>query len=303
MREKKSFALLVIASLIWGTSFPAVEFGLKSGLNFYLVFLLRYLIGALGALLIVVILRRGHLFLGLFKNWRIILLGVLNGLATICGTYGQIYTASGKAALLLNINFIYVAILSVLIFKGKERLDKFRIASIIIAIFGAYFLTIGFHFQQLFLGTWVGDLMILLSGFIWAIFIVQSKKLLDNENPSKSIDPIDLNNAMICNTVLFGLIPFLFLIFIDPSVYMLPSDLVSWLVMINLAIPCTTIAYILYNKGLAKMSPIIVSIISLLEVLTATTLGIIFFPNPSYSIDFAIGACLIISAIVISNYK
>jgi drug/metabolite transporter (DMT)-like permease len=304
MKDRKAFAFLVIASLIWGTSFPAIEFGLKSGLNYYLILLLRYLIGAFGSLFIVAILKRGRLFLSLFKNRRLVLLGVLNLIATICGTYGQIFTASGKAALLLNINFIYVAILSVLIFKGKERLDKFKMVSIVLGIFGAYFLTIGFDFQQLFMGTLLGDIMILLSGFIWALFIVLSKELLDNKEPSKNIDPIDLNNSVICTTVLFGLIPFLFLIFIDPSVYVLPGDLISWLVMVNLGLICTPIAYILYNKGLAKMSPIVVSIISLLEVLTATTLGIIFLPNILYfSLDFAIGASLIICAIIISNAK
>jgi len=304
MKDRKSFALLVIASLIWGTSFPAVEFGLKAGLNFYLIFLLRYLIGAFGALIIVLALKRAHLFLSLFKNRLAVLLGGLNALASILGTYGQIYTASGKAALLLNINFIYVAILSVLIFKGKEKLDKYRIVGIILGVFGAYFLTIGFNFQQLFMGSLLGDLMILLSGFVWAIFIVLSKEVLDNKEPSKSIDPIDLNNSVICTSVLFGLIPFLFLIFIDPSVYVMPGDFVSWLVIINLGLPCTTIAYILYNKGLARMSPIVVSIISLIEVLTATALGIIFLPNKFYfSIDFIIGACLIIGAIIISSLK
>lgn len=304
MRDRKSFSLLVIASLIWGTSFPAVEFGLKAGLNFYLLFLLRYLIGAFGVLIVILIFKRAHSSISLFKNRRVILLGGLNAFAAILGTYGQIFTPSGKASLLLNINFIYVAILSVLIFKGKEKLDKIKIVGIILGFFGAYFLTIGFNFQQLFMGSLLGDLMIILSGFIWAIYIVLSKELLDNNEPSKSIDPIDLNNSVICISVIFGLIPFLFLIFIDPSVYMMPSDIVSWLVIINLGIPCTTIAYILYNKGLAKMSPIVVSIISLLEVLTATVIGIIFLPNIFYfSIDFIIGSCLIIGAIVISNLK
>jgi drug/metabolite transporter (DMT)-like permease len=304
MKDSKSFTLLVIASLIWGTSFPAIEFCINEGFHFYLVFLLRYLIGAFGALFIVVVLRRGHLFLGLFKNRKIVLLGVLNLIAVICGTYGQIFTASGKAALLLNINFIYVAILSVLIFKGKEKLDRYRIVGIILGIFGAYFLTIGSNFQQLLMGDWIGDLMILLSGFIWAVYIVLSKELLDNKEPSRNIDPIDLNNSVICASVLFGLIPFLFLIFFDPTVYVMPGNFGAWLIMINLGLPCTTIAYILYNKGLAKMSPIVVSIISLIEVLTATALGIIFLPHEFYfSLDFVIGASLIIGAIVISSLK
>lgn len=304
MRDRKSLTLLVIASLVWGTSFPAIEFGLKVGINFYLLFLLRYLIGAFGALIVVLLLRRWHLFMRLFKNRRTIWLGGLNAVACILGTYGQIYTASGKAALLLNINFIYVAILSVLMFKGKEKLDKYKIGGIVLGIFGAYFLTIGFNFQQLFMGSLLGDIMILLSGFVWAVYIVLSKEVLDNKEPSKNIDPIDLNNSVICTSVLFGMIPFLFLIFIDPSVYLLPGDWVSWLVIINLGLPCTTIAYILYNKGLAKMSPIVVSIISLIEVLTATLLGIILLPNKFYfSLDFVIGACLIIAAIIISNLK
>jgi drug/metabolite transporter (DMT)-like permease len=303
MRDKKSFTFLVVASLVWGTSFPAVEYGLNTlHLNFYLIFLLRYFIGAIGSIAIVLFLKRVHLFFTLFKNFRVILIGLLNTIAVVLATYGQIYTASGKAALLLNINLIYVAIFAVLIFK--EKLDRFKITGIILGIIGAYFLTIGSNFQQLTSGTLIGDLLILLAGFVWALYIILSKGLLDNKDASKSINPINLNNSMIVISFLFGLIPFLFLIFLDPTVSIMPNSLFGWISMIHLGISCTTLAYLLYNKGLAKLSPVIVSILSLIEVLMATVLGMIFLPNLIYfSIDFVIGASLILGAIVISSLK
>ncbi len=303
MRDKKSFTFLVVASLVWGTSFPAVEFGLnKLYLNFYLIFLLRYLIGAIGSIAIILFLKRVHLFFSLFKNFRVVLIGLLNTIAVVLATFGQKYTASGKAALLLNINLIYIAIFAVFILK--EKLDRFKISGIILGIIGAYFLTIGANFQQLTSGDLVGDLLILLAGFVWAVYIIVSKGLLDNKEASRNINPMNLNNSMIVISFLFGLIPFCFLIFIDPSVTIMPTNYFGWILMIHLGISCTTLAYLLYNKGLAKLSPVIVSILSLIEVLMATVFGIIFLPDLVYfSIDFVIGASLILGAIVISSLK
>jgi len=87
------------------------------------------------------------------------------------------YTSASKSAFYINSNLIIVAILSFFVFKEQFRLNK--ILSVLLAIVGMYFLSIGLQsIQTLFSGQLKGDLLVLSSGVSWAFFMIINKKMV-----------------------------------------------------------------------------------------------------------------------------
>jgi drug/metabolite transporter (DMT)-like permease len=303
MKLNVPLTLLIISALIWGTSFPVVELNLRIlGVGFYVLFIFRYLVAVISSFVIVLIYKKFHDFLTVARNYRVALLGLLNMLTIVVAYLGQALTFSGKAALLINLNMIYVAILAVFIFK--EKLDKFKISGIILGIIGAYFLTIGFNFEQLFYGSITGDILMLVSGLAWAFFVILMKRIYNSNENSKSFTPLLISHTTFFYCFLFGLIPLIFLIPLAPDLMLVPNSIYSWVSILYLGLICTTVSYFLYNKGLQKKSAVLASIILLIEVLSANLLAMFFLPNQAYfTLDFLIGAIFIVVAILISSLK
>jgi drug/metabolite transporter (DMT)-like permease len=231
----------------------------------------------------------------------LILLGLFNAAAFGLQIFGQKFTTAGKTALLIDLNIIFVAILSKIFLK--EHLNRFKILGIILGLIGAYFLTIGFNSRQLLLGNIIGDLIILASGFIWSFYIVLSRSILREDN-IKKINFLDFSNIINLYTLVFGLIPFIFMIFMNIEILIVDGSLIVWLLIIHLGLNCSLIAFLLFHKGLRNTSSILASIILLIEVLTANIFGMIFLPHVSYfTIDFLIGAIFIISAVIVCSFS
>lgn len=304
MKFSIPLTFLITSALLWGTSFPVVELNLRYlGVNFYILFIFRYLIALISSFIIIIVLKKSKDFLIIVKDYRIVLLGLFNMLTISVAYLGQSLTIAGKAALLINLNLIFVAILSVFVFK-KEKVDKFKIIGILLGLAGAYFLTIGFNFEDLFSGTIIGDIIMLVSGFFWAIYVILLRKIYIENEDSKIFTPLLISHTTFFYCFLFGLIPLIYFITFTPNLIILPTSSTSWVSILYLGLICTTLSYFFYNKGLQKRSATLAAIILLIEVLAATLLGILFLPNNTYfTLDFLIGAVFIIAAIVISSIK
>lgn len=297
MNDRKSLTYLIISAFIWGTSFPVIETILSFfTINFYILYIIRLAIAFLGSLLLITILKRIKLFLKNITNIKLILLGLINAAAFGLQIFGQQFTTAGKTALLIDLNIIFVAILSKIVLK--EKLTKFKTVGIILGLIGAYFLTIGFNFQQILLGNIIGDLTIFIAGFIWAFYIVGSRSVLKKDN-EKKINFFDYTNIINFYTLIFGLIPLIFMIFINVESLYISNSLILWLLILHLGLNCSFIAFLLFHKGLEKTSSVIASIVLLIEVVTANILGMIFLPHITYfTIDFLIGAIFTILAVI-----
>jgi drug/metabolite transporter (DMT)-like permease len=303
MKLNGPLTFLIGSALIWGTSFPVVELNLRFlGMNFYVLFIFRYLVAVISSSVIIILYKKVHDFFTIARDYKVVLLGLLNMLTIVVAYLGQALTFSGKASLLINLNMIYVAFLAVFFFK--EKLDKFKISGIILGIIGAYFLTIGFDFDQLFSGSITGDILMLVAGLIWAFYVILMKRIYNSNENSKNFTPLLVSHTTFFYGFVFGLIPFIFLILLAPDLMLMPDSLYSWVSILYLGLICTTLAYFLYNKGLQKKSAVLASIILLIEVLTANLIGMFFLPNQAYfTLDFLLGAIFVIAAILISCLK
>ncbi|MHA1268498.1 MAG: DMT family transporter [Candidatus Helarchaeota archaeon] len=307
--DKKSTIYLIISAILWGSMFPFVEYNIQTlKIHFSVVYFIRFCLGSISFLLIMIISKRVKIFRFLMKKKLPILAGLFNGLSVLISFFGQTITISGKAALLLNLNFIWVSILSIIIFKKK--LNILKILSLIFGGIGAFILTIGFDFSKLFYGNIIGDLAIIIASFLWSLHVIINKiffnkvEKFDIKIFQKKITPFDVTNVNIFIAFIISSCSLLIFVNIDKNYLIIPYNLISWISLIHIGISSTTIAYLFYNKGLKKSSPIVASIILLLEVVIASLIGMVLLLNKQYqSVDFIIGAICIFSAIILCNIR
>lgn len=274
-----------LAGVLWGTSFPAIKIGLRYVDAYQFVFL-RFFLASL--LMFFVLLIKGNLGFEFAKRRTIWFLGIVNGVAYLFQYVGMNSTSASKSSLLVNLSAIWVAVLSWLILK--ERLGIKRGLGILFGILGVFLVTTNLDFQTLGQGAIFSDLLVILSGVVWAFFIVYDKQLVSNAGDI--IQPI----TWVLFVTMLPLIPSLFFSTSTPS--QLPIE--AWLAIAYTAIFCWVIPYYLWSEGLKSISPVNSTVILLTEVLVALAVSSILL-NDVLTLISGIGAFFIIAAVGLAS--
>jgi drug/metabolite transporter (DMT)-like permease len=172
----------------------------------------------------------------------------------------------------------------------KERLGIKRGLGILFGILGVFLVTTNLDFQTLGQGAIFSDLLVILSGVVWAFFIVYDKQLVSNAGDI--IQPI----TWVLFVTMLPLVPSLFFSTSAPS--QLPIE--AWLAIAYTAIFCWVIPYYLWSEGLKSISPVNSTIILLTEVLVALAVSSILL-NDVLTLISGIGAFFIIVAVVLAS--
>ena len=281
--KKKALILTILAGILWGSSFPAIKIGLKY-IDAYMFVFLRFFIASI--IMFFILLLNKNLDLKFGKKRIIWFLGILNGVAYLLQYIGMNFTTASKSSLLVNLSAIWVAILSS--FLLKERLGSKKVVGIVFGVLGIFLITTNLNFFTLSRGMIWGDLLVLLSGIVWAIFIVYNKKFItDTENTFQF-------TAWTLFITVLPLIPFIS--FSNNPSLNLPVE--AWLAIGYTAIFCWIVPYYLWLKGLKYISPVTSTIVLLTEVIVAVAISTILL-NEMLTIVSGIGAFLILLAIVL----
>ena len=115
-RKRRAIILTGIASVLWGTSFPAIKIGLKY-VDAYMFVFLRFFLASI--IMFFVVLMKKNFGFEFVKRKVIWFLGIANGVAYLFQYVGMNSTSASKSSLLVNLSAIWVAILSWLILKEK----------------------------------------------------------------------------------------------------------------------------------------------------------------------------------------
>jgi drug/metabolite transporter (DMT)-like permease len=284
-KKRRAIILTGLAGVLWGTSFPAIKIGLKYVDAYQFVFL-RFFLASL--IMFFVLLIKRNLGFEFVKRRRIWFLGIANGVAYLFQYVGMNSTSASKSSLLVNLSAIWVAVLSWLILK--ERLGIKRGLGIVVGILGVFLVTTNLDFQTLGQGAIFSDVLVVLSGVVWAFFIVYDKQLVSNAGDI--IQPI----TWVLFVTLLPLIPSLFFSTSTPS--QLPIG--AWIAIAYTAIFCWVIPYYLWSEGLKSISPVNSTIILLTEVLVALAVSSILL-NDVLTLISGIGAFFIIAAVVLAS--
>ena len=278
-----ALGLLVLSSILWGSSFVSAKIGLAYINPFDFVFL-RLAIAA--SVLFVVLVSRGRFRFALLKQRSVWFLGILNGVAFILQYVGLEFTTAAKTALLVDLNVVIVAILSWWLFQ--ESFGKRKQIGVLLGIVGAVMITTNGDLSTLMGGQLLGDVFVFSGGVIWAFFTVHHKQILMEEDQ----DAIQLSAMVMMSTTLVLLPPAV----IVGSLTSLNIPIQGWALVGYMAVACTVLPYAMWIVALKSVTVTVASVVGMLEIVAAMVLSWIFI-GEVYNTTTLLGAILVLAAL------
>lgn len=208
-KELKANGLLLLTAAIWGVSFVAQRVG-SEHLGAFTFNGIRFALGSLSLVPLILFSDRkkgkkqGEIIEGENdfnkKNYTVkagLIAGCVLFIAASLQQIGMTYTTAGKGGFITGIYMVIVPLLGLFL---KQKTGKNTWIGIALAIVGLYLLTITEDFS---IGK--GDLLVLMSSFMWAIHIL----IIDNF--TKKIDALKLSSIQFATCAILSLaIAFIF---------------------------------------------------------------------------------------------
>lgn len=283
MRNRKTFGFfaLLLATLIWGTSFVILKTTLDE-ISVLWVLAIRFLIATFLFGIIILIkhkrIDREHFIGG-------ILMGLTMAAAYLFQTYGLYYTSPGKNAFLTASYCVLVPFLAWLIYKRKPNYIN------IIAAF-VCFLGIGLISLSDGLGTMnKGDILTLFCGIFYGLQLIIISEYV------KKCDVTVLSFVEFSTSAILFLVAAMFF-------EKLPSSLsgIAILKILYMGFICTGLCFFLQAWGQQYTSSSATAVIMPLESVFGALVSYIFY-NENFTIRFIIGAIFVSTAIVLNELK
>lgn len=240
-RERVSDILLLCVAAIWGINFVAMKFLLAHISPVNLV-LFRFFIGSI--LLFLLLFFSGDVKIPLIDFFHLCLLGIIGiTIYQFFFTYALKYTSVTNVSIIINTAPLYGGILSSLF--GFEKFNRKRIFCIITGFFGVFIIITKGTFL-LEPGDATGNILAVVSSFLWALYTILSKPLLDRHSPLKVT-----TYSMITGSVL--LIPFVpfYLDFHE----LMRLSISGWAIVSFTVVFSIVIAFFLWYRGVKKIGP------------------------------------------------
>jgi drug/metabolite transporter (DMT)-like permease len=197
------------------------------------------------------------------------------------------YTTAAKAALFVNLSAMWVALLSPKLLG--ESFSKKKIVGVLFGLLGIILVSTNLDFSSIMGGQIAGDLMLIISGVAWAVFMVYNKRLLMN-----SASATFQSMTWVVVFTMLSILPFSFL---AGSRFMALTPY-AWFAVFYTAIVCWVIPYYLWLEGLKHLSASTSTILLLSEIVVAVILSILVLKEP-ITLFSTIGAFFIVIAIAL----
>jgi drug/metabolite transporter (DMT)-like permease len=279
-----AIALLVVSSILWGGSFVSAKIGLEY-VNAYDFAFLRMAIAS--AILVSALGLRGGMKASVLKETSFWMLGLLNGVAFALQYVGLVFTSAGKAALLVNLNIVMVALLSWRVFR--ERFGLSKMFGVGLGVTGGALIATNGNLSTLFQGEMFGDLLVFSASLVWAFFIVLNKWVLTRVEA----DSIQISAVVMLATAVV-LLPFA-VVFGGLNVGAVSG--VGWAWVAFTAIVCTALPYGLWILALKAVTATMASLVAMLEIVAAMILSGILL-GETYSTATVVGAAMVLASIL-----
>ncbi|OPY26791.1 MAG: EamA-like transporter family protein [Methanomassiliicoccales archaeon PtaU1.Bin030] len=277
--------LLIASGILWGTSFVTIKIALNSEVDPIFFALLRFLVGTAAIMAVVFWMRRFDAKVLLYPP--IIFNSFLNALSFALQNVGMESTSATNSVLLVNTNIGVVAILAAIFLA--EAITPRIILGIALGLVGVLFISTDGDLSAIYSGTFWGNLLVLAAGWVWAVYIVVQKKVLNRKT-----DVIMVTAAIMANTTLF-LVPMTLLF---TTSYALPAT--GWIAVVYIGLACTFGANLLYNAGLKGVKASISSVILLMEVVSGMVFAMIILGEMPTAITAMGGLLVLLSILIIS---
>ena len=287
-QKGKAVFLTILAGVLWGTSFPIIKIGLNT-INPFAFLFWRFLVSAVT--LLVVMLLLGKLQFKIANKKLLVFLGIANGAGYLLQYAAMGYTSVAKAALFINLSAMWVAILSPRLLS--ESFSRKKIVGVLFGLVGIVFVSTNLNFSTLVEGQVIADVMLIVSGVSWALFMIYNKKLIMH-----STSATFRWMTWVLFFTIFSIVPFTVLA--GPDFFALSSW--AWAAIIYTAIVCWVIPYYLWLEGLKHLSASTSTILLLSEIVVAVVASVTVLKEP-VNMFSTVGALFIIIAIALVSLK
>ncbi|MHA1521598.1 MAG: DMT family transporter [Promethearchaeota archaeon] len=242
-KKTTSYMLTVITMCLWGTAFPFSKLIIDLGIHPVVFLALRMGFAFLFLLGYLLMLNQLNAWFQMMKRhfWMLAILGVI----LFSGSYliqyvGVQYTTAINQTVISNTSTFFVVIFNFLLYRHKPSKNFF--VSMILGFVGVLFIILddGFQFSS---ATIQGDLLTLLSFFLWGLYIVLNRSLTINEKPLYVTFTVFLWTAV-------SLIPLSFQFDIIHQVQSIQWS--HWGIIAYLGVVCSGLATLLHTMALAN---------------------------------------------------
>ena len=278
-------ALLILAGMIWGTSFVAGKLGVEST-DPFLFTVLRAVFSAISIIPFFFLYKFDY---SMFKSKALWGVALLNAMGILLQNVGLTQTTASNTVLLIDINVVIVAVLASVVLK--ERLNRRIVFGLVLGMVGVGLIATKGDLTNLGEGNFVGDMLVFMAGVSWAFYIVFTTREL-----KKGYSLLFLTCTVVMQTSLLA-IPISMPMISD---YTLGASGV--LFAIYTGVFCTTVAFLLYNVGLKSLGATTTSIILLVEMVFGLLFSFILLGERPDMMT-VIGGALILAAIMIISIK
>jgi DME family drug/metabolite transporter len=283
--------MTLVAGVLWGTSFITTQWALQDGFGPLTLATVRFLLATVAALAFALVAR--SVGAGLLKNPWLWALGITNAAGYVFQNYALDLTTGTKAALITNLSMVLVAPMSYLWFH--EPFTRTKVLGLMAVIPGVFLLTTNGDLSQLDGAQFVGDMLILGAGASWAVYIVIAKKLLET---TQATTPALTLWVMATTTLVLA--PFSALAVMRGGEGVGSIGAVGWAGALYTGIGCSTVAYLLYTRGLRGVTATVSAILLLVQVFVAAVLayalqGVGLGPVALLGAGITLGAMLLVS--------
>jgi len=286
--KSKAVFFTILAGVLWGTSFPIIKIGLKTIDPFAFVFW-RFLVSTITLVVIMLLLRK--LEFKITDKRMLVFLGVANAAGYLLQYVGMPYTTAAKAALFINLSAMWVALLSPKLLG--ESFSRKKIVGILFGVMGVVFVSTNLDFLSLGKGQLAGDMLLIVSGFAWALFMIYNKKLVINSTMATF-----QSMTWVLILTLLTIVPFTVLS--GPGFFDLSGW--AWLAIVYTAIVCWVLPYYLWLEGLKHLSASTSTVLLLSEIVVAVVGSVIVLKEP-LTVFSTVGALLIVIAITLVSLR
>ena len=286
--KAKAVFFTILAGALWGTSFPIIKIGLRTIDPFTFVFW-RFFVSCIVLLMVMLLLKK--IEFKIVNKKLLIFLGISNALGYLLQYIAMPYTTAAKAALFINLSAIWVALLSPKLLG--EKFSPKKVAGVLFGLAGIVFVSTNLDFSSLNQGQTAADVLLIISGLTWAIFMIYNKKLVTN-----STSATFQNMTLVLIFTFLSIAPFSVLA--GPGFFAL--DGWAWTAIVWTAIVCWVLPYYLWLEGLKHLSASTSTILLLSEIIVAIVASIIVLREPVTTFS-TIGAFLIVIAIALVSVR
>src|SRR2546427_7583653 len=283
--RRRDTILVLLASILWGTSFPGSKLTVGIVDPLFLTFA-RTALGALLGLAVLAATRR--LDVQVFRPPLVWALGAINAVGFELQNEGILLTTASKTALLVNVNVVIILLLMVLFFR--EAMTRLKVTGILIGTLGVVVVATKFDPAPLAGGQFAGDLFVFVAGVVWAFYVVGAKRMVDRGG-----DYVALTAGILSTTALLASLPLFFV------GWPLPTNGNGWLGIVYLGLVPTFTPLVLYVASMRTISPTISALLILLEVVVAAVLSFLFLRDPLDAYTLAGGALILFGAYVVTR--